>query len=81
MIALTMLKNSFNFSDEDLVQRFADSVTWLDFAEYEYFDFRQPCDATQMSRFITTLGEAGLKEILSTYIKAALDIGAVRKLI
>jgi len=28
MIALTMLKNSFNCSDEDLVQRFADSVTW-----------------------------------------------------
>jgi len=34
MIALTMLKNSFNCSDEELVQRFADSVTWQYFAGY-----------------------------------------------
>ena len=79
MIALTMLKNSFNCSDEDLVQRFADSVTWQYFAGYEYFDSRLPCDATQVGRFRTALGEAGLEEILSATIKAALDIGAVKK--
>ena len=79
MIALTMLKNSFNCSDEDLVQRFADSVNWQYFAGYEYFDSRLPCDATQVGRFRTALGEAGLEEILSATIKAALDIGAVKK--
>ena len=79
MIALTMLKNSFNCSDEELVQRFADSVTWQYFAGYEYFDSRLPCDATQVGRFRTALGEAGLEEILSATLKAALDIGAVKK--
>ena len=45
----------------------------------EYFDSRLPCDATQVGRFRTALGEAGLEEILSATIKAALDIGAVKK--
>ena len=54
-------------------------VTWQYFAGYEYFDSRLPCDATQVGRFRTALGEAGLEEILSATIKAALDIGAVKK--
>jgi IS5 family transposase len=38
-----------------------------------------PCDANQVGRFSTALGEAGLEEILSATIKVALDIGAVKK--
>jgi IS5 family transposase len=61
MIALTLLKNSFDLSDEELVQRFAENVYWQHFAGFEYFDPRPPCDATQIGRFRTTLGEAGLE--------------------
>mgnify|MGYP002863323193 CR=1 FL=1 len=32
MIALTLLKNSFDLSDEELVQRFAENVYWQHFA-------------------------------------------------
>ena len=32
-----------------------------------------------MGRFLKALGEAGLEEILSATIKAALDMGAVKK--
>src|SRR5659263_287900 len=38
MIALTLLKNSFDLSDEELVQRFAENVYWQHFAGLEYFD-------------------------------------------
>ena len=59
MIALTLLKNSFDLSDEELVQRFAENVYWQHFAGFEYFEPRPPCDATQIGRFRTTLGEPG----------------------
>ena len=42
MIALTLLKNSFDLSDEELVQRFAENVYWQYFAGFEYFDPRPP---------------------------------------
>ena len=79
MIALTLLKNSFDLSDEELVQRFAENVYWQHFAGFEYFEPRPPCDATQIGRFRTTLGEAGLEELLSATIHTAVDVGAIKK--
>ena len=70
MIALTLLKNSFDLSDEELVQHFAG---------FEYFDPRPPCDATQMGRFRASLGEAGLEALLSATIHTAVDVGAIKK--
>lgn len=46
MVALTLLKNSFDMSDEELVARFAGNVYWQYFAGYAYFDPRPTCDAT-----------------------------------
>ena len=79
MIALTLLKNSFDLSDEELVQRFAENVYWQHFAGFEYFEPRPPCDATHIGRFRTTLGEAGLEELLSATIHTAVDVGAIKK--
>lgn len=79
MIALTLLKNSFDLSDEELVQRFAENVYWQYFAGFEYFDPRPPCDATQIGRFRATLGEAGLEELLSATIHTAVEVGAIKK--
>ena len=79
MIALTLLKNSFDLSDEELVQRFAENVYWQHFAGFEYFEPRPACDATQIGRFRTTLGEAGLEELLSATIHTAVDVGAIKK--
>jgi IS5 family transposase len=79
MMALTLLKNSFNLSDEDLVQRFAENVYYQHFAGYEYFDPRPPCDATQIGRFRAALGEEGLEELLSATIHTAVDMGAIAK--
>jgi transposase, IS5 family len=79
MVAMSLLKNSFDLSDEELVQRFAENVYWQYFAGYDYFDPRPPCDATQIGRFRTALGEAGLEELLSATLHTAVDIGAVKK--
>jgi IS5 family transposase len=79
MVALSLLKNSFDLSDEELVQRFAENVYWQYFAGYDYFDPRPPCDATQIGRFRTALGEAGLEELLRSTIHTAVNVGAVKK--
>ena len=79
MIALTLLKNSFDLSDEDLVERFAENVYYQYFAGYEYFDPTAPCDPTQIGRFRGALGEAGMEELLKATLETALDVGAVRK--
>ena len=79
MTALTLLKNSFDLSDEELVQRFAENVYYQYFAGYEYFDPTAPCDPTQIGRFRGALGEAGMEELLKATMETALDVGAVRK--
>ena len=79
MVALTLLKNSFDMSDEELVARFAENVYWQYFAGYDYFDPRPPCDATQIGRFRGLPGEAGLEELLKATIDTAVQVGAVKK--
>jgi transposase, IS5 family len=79
MMALTLLKNSFDLSDEELVARFAENVYYQHFAGYDYFDPSLPCDATQIGRFRTALGEAGLESLLSATLHTAVDIGAIKK--
>ncbi len=79
MIALTLLKNSLNLSDESLVQQFSENLYHQYFAGYDYFDPRPPCDATQIGRFRTAIGEAGLEEILSATIHTAVDLKAIKK--
>lgn len=85
MIALTLHKYSFDLSDEELVQRFAENVYWQYFAGFECIDPRSPCDATQIGHFGKTpsprcmLGEAGLEELLSATIHTAIDVSAVKK--
>ncbi len=79
MLALTLLKNSYNLSDEALVERFAENVYWQHFAGYIYFEPSLPCDATQIGRFRTALGEAGLEELLSATLHTAVGIGAIER--
>jgi IS5 family transposase len=78
MVALLMLKHNFNLSDEALVIRFSENVVWQYFAGYEYYDPSIPCDATQIGRFRSALGEQGLEEILRHTIEFAVDSKAIK---
>lgn len=60
MTGLLYLKNSFNLSDEELVQRWSENVVWQFFSGQEYYEPRLPCDATQIGRFRRAIGEEGL---------------------
>ena len=68
MCSLPYLKNSFNLSDEELVERWAENVQWQFFSGKAYYEPRLPCDATQIGRFRRLLGEDGLEQLLKATI-------------
>ena len=78
MASLLYLKHAFNLSDEELVERWAENVVWQYFSGMEYYEPRLPCDATQVSRFRTAIGEAGVEELLKATLDTAVATQAVR---
>ena len=78
MIALLYLKHAFDLSDEELVERWSENVVWQYFSGQDYYSPKLPCDATQIGRFRTAIGEAGVEEILKATIDTAVQTQAVR---
>ena len=78
MASLLYLKNSFNLSDEELVARWSENVVWQFFSGMEYYEPRLPCDATQIGRFRTAIGEEGLEQLLKFTIQTAVEMGAIK---
>ena len=77
MASLLYLKNSFNLSDEELVERWAENVVWQFFSGMDYYEPRLPCDATQIGRFRRLLGEDGIEQLFKATIECAVQIKAV----
>jgi len=78
MAALLYLKHAFNLSDEELVARWSENVVWQYFSGLDYYTPKLPCDATQIGRFRTAIGEAGVEELLKATIDTAIQTKAVR---
>ena len=78
MAALRYLKHAFDLSDEELVQRWSESVVWQYFSGQEYYSPKLPCDATQIGRFRKAIGEAGVEELLKASIDTAVQTKAVQ---
>jgi IS5 family transposase len=78
MASLLYLKNAFNLSDEELVQRWSENVVWQFFSGMDYYEPRLPCDATQIGRFRRAIGEEGLEHLLKSMIETAVQTKAVK---
>ena len=70
MAGLTILKHTLDFSDEDVVEQWRQNPYWQHFCGETHFQWRLPCDPSEMTRFRKRIGEAGCERIL----KASLDI-------
>ena len=77
MAALILLKHTYNESDESVVERWAQDVYFQYFSGLEYFEAKKPCDPTQIGRFRTAIGEAGLAEILARTVNTAVALQAI----
>ena len=78
MASLLYLKHAFKLSDEELVERWAENVQWQFFSGMTFYKPRLPCDATQIGRFRSALGEAGVEELLKATIDTAVASKAIR---
>jgi transposase, IS5 family len=78
MASLLYLKHAYNLSDEDVVERWAENVVWQYFSGQTYYEPKLPCDATQVGRFRTAIGEAGVEELLKATIDTAVATQAIR---
>ncbi len=78
MASLLYLKHAYKLSDEELVQRWAENVVWQHFSGMQFYEPRLPCDATQIGRFRTAIGEAGVEELLKATIDTAVQSKAIK---
>ena len=78
MCSLLYLKHTFNLSDEQTCERWGENVVWQYFSGREYYEPRLPCDATQIGRFRTAIGEAGMQAILKATIDTAVTSKAIK---
>jgi len=78
MASLLYLKHAHNLSDEALVERWSENVVWQYFSGMDYYEPKLPCDATQIGRFRTAIGEAGVEELLKATIDAAVQTQAIK---
>jgi hypothetical protein len=60
------------------VARWSENVVWQFFSGMDYYEPRLPCDATQIGRFRTAIGEEGLEQLLKFTIQTALEIKAIK---
>ena len=78
MCALIYLKHAFNLSDEEMCERWAENVVWQYFSGLDYYEPRLPCDATQIGRFRSAIGEAGMQVTLKATIDTAVTSHAIK---
>jgi IS5 family transposase len=78
MASLLYLKHAYKLSDEELVERWAENVVWQHFSGMTFYEPRLPCDATQVGRFRSALGEAGVEELLKATIDTAVASKAIK---
>lgn len=78
MASLVYLKHSFNLSDEDICERWSESPLWQFFSGRDYYEHCLPCDATQIGRFRSDIGEDGLEQLLKATIDTAVALRAIK---
>jgi IS5 family transposase len=78
MASLLYLKHAYKLSDEELVERWAENVVWQYFSGMPFYEPRLPCDATQIGRFRSAIGEAGVEELLKASIDTAVAANAIK---
>jgi IS5 family transposase len=76
--SLLYLKHAYNLRDEDVVARWAETVAWQNFSGQTYYEPKLPCNATQVGRFRTAIGEAGGEQLLKATTDMAVKSKGVR---
>ena len=63
MISLLILKQIYDLGDEDLVKQWTQNPYWQYLGGQEQFQWKLPCDPSEMSHFRKRIGEEGVQRI------------------
>lgn len=69
MVGLLILKQMYNQSDESLVERWKENIYWQQFCGMEEFQWKLPCDPSDLTYFRNRIGEEGIALILAHSIE------------
>ena len=81
MVSLLILKQMFNESDENVVSRWQENPYWQHFSGEEYFQWKFPCDDSELTKFRNRIGVEGVEKIFRLSIllhgKEAMEVEVV----
>lgn len=69
LAGLLLLKQMFNVSDEHLIEYWCENPYWQAFCGMLQFQWKRPCDSTELVYFRRRIGEAGCNKILNISVK------------
>ncbi len=69
MVSLLILKQLYNLSDADLVERWLENPYWQYFSGETEFQWKFPCDSSELTVFRKRIGEEGVEKIFEVSIK------------
>ncbi len=62
LLGLHYLKNAYDESDENCVERFLENPCWHCFCGFEYFQHKFPLEPTTLVKWRQRIGKAGMKK-------------------
>jgi IS5 family transposase len=68
MASLLILKQLHNLSDEETIAHWQENAYWQYFSGEDAFQWRVPCDPSEMTYFRRRIGETGMERILQASI-------------
>ena len=68
MASLLILKQVHNLSDEETIAQWQENAYWQYFSGEDTFQWRVPCDPSEMTYFRRRIGEAGVERIFQASI-------------
>lgn len=79
MIGLLMLQQLSGSSDEGTIEMWVENPYWQYFCGYDYLQWDEPADPTTLIKWRQRLGKENLELVLSYTIKAAREVGLIKK--
>lgn len=68
MVALLILKQLHNLSDEETVAQWQESGYWQYFSGEQIFQWKPPCTPSEMTHFRNRIGEAGIEAVFKASV-------------
>ena len=77
MAGASILKHTFNLSDEELARRWVENPYFQHFCGMEFFCHKAPFDPSSLSRWRSRMGSERLEALLQESLSVAVDVKAI----